>query len=334
MRDRPVQLDQLIENAVDRGARQLSTARDLFQRQPRGAAVEGVENQCHPLDHRRRQILLGLPTGSLDGGQCVVHVNNGHGRLPKTGIDSTDYNPGHSFWKVNRSFRSRSAVIHLPPGEWGRYKRPMHLGIVTPVLIQHPSTRSEWEASADIGEIATVAATADRLGFHHLTCSEHVAVPEEIAAERGGTYWDPLATLGFLAARTSRILLATQVLVLGYHHPLEIAKRYGTLDRVSNGRLILGLGVGTLKQEFDLINAPFADRGARADDALAALRHHCRRRLRSITASSTTTPDLSSNLTRSRNGCRCGSAAGPRDRCAGPPHTATGGCRSGCDSPN
>ncbi|MDE8648544.1 TIGR03619 family F420-dependent LLM class oxidoreductase [Rhodococcus qingshengii] len=148
----------------------------------------------------------------------------------------------------------------------------MHLGIVTPVLIQHPSARSEWEASADIGEIATVAATADRLGFHHLTCSEHVAVPEEIAAERGGTYWDPLATLGFLAARTSRILLATQVLVLGYHHPLEIAKRYGTLDRVSNGRLILGLGVGTLKQEFDLINAPFADRGARADDALAALR--------------------------------------------------------------
>lgn len=148
----------------------------------------------------------------------------------------------------------------------------MHLGLVTPVLIQHPSTRSDWEATAEIDEVAQIAETADRLGFHHLTCSEHIAVPTEIAGERGGTYWDPLATLGYLAARTRTIRLATQVLVLGYHHPLEIAKRYGTLDRVSNGRLVLGLGVGTLKEEFDLINAPFTDRGARADDALAALR--------------------------------------------------------------
>lgn len=148
----------------------------------------------------------------------------------------------------------------------------MHLGIVTPVLIQHPDTRSDWEATADINMVAQIAETADRLGFHHLTCSEHVAVPTKIAEVRGGTYWDPLATLGYLAARTSRIRLATQVLVLGYHHPLEIAKRYGTLDRVSGGRLVLGLGVGTLKEEFDLINAPFVDRGARADDALAALR--------------------------------------------------------------
>ena len=61
-------------------------------------------------------------------------------------------------------------------------------------------------------------------------------------------------------------------LVLGYHHPLEIVKRYGTLDHVSSGRVILGLGVGSLKEEFDLLGAPFDDRGARADDALRALR--------------------------------------------------------------
>jgi hypothetical protein len=61
-------------------------------------------------------------------------------------------------------------------------------------------------------------------------------------------------------------------LVLGYHHPLDIAKRYGTLDQVSNGRLILGVGVGTLQEEFDLIGAPFDKRGERADDALRALR--------------------------------------------------------------
>ena len=148
----------------------------------------------------------------------------------------------------------------------------MRLGISTPVLVQHPSTRSAWEATATIDDVAQIAQCVDRLGFHHLTCSEHVAVPVDVAAERGGTYWDPLATFGYLAAKTRHIRLATQVLVLGYHHPLEIAKRYGTLDRISGGRLILGLGVGTLKEEFALIGAPFDDRGARADDALAAIR--------------------------------------------------------------
>jgi probable F420-dependent oxidoreductase len=85
-------------------------------------------------------------------------------------------------------------------------------------------------------------------------------------------YWDPLATLGYIAARTRRIKLATNVLVLAYHHPLEIAKLYGTLDVVSNGRVILGVGVGTLKEEFDLLGAPYDNRGPRADDALRALR--------------------------------------------------------------
>lgn len=105
-----------------------------------------------------------------------------------------------------------------------------------------------------------------------MSCSEHVAIPTATAVERGGTYWDPLATLSFLAARTRRIRLATQVLVLGYHHPLAVAKRYGTLDVVSNGRLILGVGVGSLQEEFELLGAQFEGRGAVADDAMRALR--------------------------------------------------------------
>ncbi|MDH3022810.1 LLM class F420-dependent oxidoreductase [Gordonia alkanivorans] len=148
----------------------------------------------------------------------------------------------------------------------------MRLGITSPVLVQHPSTRSDWEQAATIDDVARIARRADDLGFNHITCSEHIAVPVEVAEVRGGTYWDPLATFGYLAAATNRLHLVTNVLVLGYHHPLEIAKRYGTLDRVSRGRLVLGVGVGTLKEEFDLIGAPFDDRGARADDAIAALR--------------------------------------------------------------
>ena len=148
----------------------------------------------------------------------------------------------------------------------------MRIGIVTPALTRVPDAHDEWEARATIHDIARIAEHADRLGFHHLTCSEHVAVPVEVAEQRGATYWDPLATFGYLAARTSRIRLATQVLVLGYHHPLAIAKRYGTLDAISGGRVILGLGVGSLREEFELLGAPFADRGARADDAMKALR--------------------------------------------------------------
>jgi probable F420-dependent oxidoreductase len=99
-----------------------------------------------------------------------------------------------------------------------------------------------------------------------------VAVPVDVATVRGGRYWDPLATFGYLAAKTERIRFATYVLVVGYHHPLAIAKRYGTLDQVSGGRLVLGLGVGSLEQEFDLLGAPFAGRGDRADDAIQAVR--------------------------------------------------------------
>jgi probable F420-dependent oxidoreductase len=91
-------------------------------------------------------------------------------------------------------------------------------------------------------------------------------------------YWDPLATLGYLAGHTDRIRLATYVLVLGYHHPLELAKRYGTLDRIAQGRLVLGVGVGTLEREFDLLEVPMRRRGERADDALRALRASMGRR--------------------------------------------------------
>ena len=62
------------------------------------------------------------------------------------------------------------------------------------------------------------------------------------------------------------------MLVLGYHHPLAIVKRYGTLDTVSGGRLILGVGVGTLAEEFDLLGVPMAGRGERGDEAIRAIR--------------------------------------------------------------
>lgn len=148
----------------------------------------------------------------------------------------------------------------------------MRLGLITPVVTRHPKNDAGWTETAGPREIVAIAEAADRLGFHHLTCSEHVAIPTEVVPVRGGRYYDPLATFGFLAARTRRIRFVTHVLVLPYHHPLEIAKRYGTLDRLTEGRLVLGVGVGTLAEEFALVGATFEGRGARYEDALRALR--------------------------------------------------------------
>jgi probable F420-dependent oxidoreductase len=146
------------------------------------------------------------------------------------------------------------------------------LGIATPVVTNVAGAPLGWERDATIEDIGRVAETADRLGYHHMTCSEHIGLPSTETARRGARYWDPLATFGYASARTKQIRFATMTLVLGYHHPLAIVKRYGTLDHVSSGRVILGVGVGSLKEEFDLLGAPFDDRGARGDDALRALR--------------------------------------------------------------
>ncbi|HMD46266.1 MAG TPA: TIGR03619 family F420-dependent LLM class oxidoreductase [Acidimicrobiales bacterium] len=148
----------------------------------------------------------------------------------------------------------------------------MRLSVLTPIVTRTTMGRARWEEDAGPADLAEIARTADRLGYHHMNCSEHVVIPLDVAPVRGSTYWDPLATFGYLAAQTEHIRFATHVLVLGYHHPLEIAKRYGTLDVVSGGRVILGVGVGSLKEEFDLLGVPFEGRGERADDALAALR--------------------------------------------------------------
>jgi probable F420-dependent oxidoreductase len=148
----------------------------------------------------------------------------------------------------------------------------VRLGIVTPVVTRLPRSHAHWEETAGLAEVEQIVVEAERLGYSHATCSEHVAIPREIAAVRGGTYWDPLSLFGYLSARTTTIRFATFVLVLAYHHPLEIVKRYGTLDVVSGGRLVLGVGVGSLQEEFELIDAPFDGRGERADDALRALR--------------------------------------------------------------
>lgn len=83
---------------------------------------------------------------------------------------------------------------------------------------------------------------------------------------------DPLIWLAYVASATTRIKLGTAVIILPQHNPVITAKQVATLDHLSGGRVMLGIGVGWLKEEFDAIGAPFADRGRRADEYVAAMR--------------------------------------------------------------
>jgi probable F420-dependent oxidoreductase len=148
----------------------------------------------------------------------------------------------------------------------------MEIALATPVVSLTPGAHAPWEVTAGPAELAEVARAADRLGFDYLTCPERVAITPDEQPGIGTRFYDPLATFGFLAAHTGRIRFLTYAVGLGYHHPLEIAKRYGTLDVLCGGRLVLGLGLGADRVEFDLLGVPFEGRGRRGDDALRVLR--------------------------------------------------------------
>jgi probable F420-dependent oxidoreductase len=148
----------------------------------------------------------------------------------------------------------------------------MRIGIITPIVLLLPRSHNAWEIDAGVADLRAVVEAADRLGYHHVAASEHVAVPVDVEARRGKRYWDVLATLSYAAAITEHVRLLTNVVVLPYHHPMEIVKHYGTLDLLSQGRLVLGVGVGSLREEFELLGKQFEGRGERADDAIRAIR--------------------------------------------------------------
>ncbi len=147
------------------------------------------------------------------------------------------------------------------------------LGIVTPVLHMNPRfDPPEWEVMGSVDDVVSVVQEAERLGYDWVACSEHIAIPSAASTVRGGRYFDPFSTLGFLAAKTSRVGLLTHMAVLPYHHPLELVKRLGTLDVLSAGRVIAGIGVGSLQPEFEVLGHQFDGRGERSDDAIRAIR--------------------------------------------------------------
>ncbi|MFD7018435.1 LLM class F420-dependent oxidoreductase [Streptomyces sp. NPDC059928] len=145
-------------------------------------------------------------------------------------------------------------------------------GMQLPVQSQSTIYAEGWEAAAGPGDLAEIARAADRGGFAYIACCEHIAIPRRLAGPMGTVWYDPVATLSFLAGITERVRLMSHVAVVGLRHPLITAKQYATLDHLSGGRLILGVGAGHVQEEFEAVGADFEGRGPVLDETIDALR--------------------------------------------------------------
>ena len=113
---------------------------------------------------------------------------------------------------------------------------------------------------------------AERLGYESIWTSDHVFNAAYVGQRLGNRpYYDPLATLTYLAGTTQRVRLGTSVMVLPYHHPVNLAKTVATLDVFSGGRVDLGVGVGGIEEEFSAMGAIHSERGAVTDESIGVL---------------------------------------------------------------
>jgi probable F420-dependent oxidoreductase len=157
-----------------------------------------------------------------------------------------------------------AAVSICPPGK-------LAYGLQLPIVAQSTVFVQPWERDAGTAELVRVAEACDRAGFFYVAVCDHVAVPRAQAAAMSTVWYDAVATLGFLAGVTKKVRLLSYVYVPAYRHPLATAKAFLTLDALSGGRAILGVGAGHLQGEFETLGVPFEGRGRRLDEAIDAV---------------------------------------------------------------
>lgn len=146
-------------------------------------------------------------------------------------------------------------------------------GIQLPIQTLTGTLADPWESSAGVAELVAIAQRCDARGYAFVGVCDHVAIPDDDYAKHMGTTWyDTVATLGFLAAHTRRVRLLSSIWFAAYRHPLQTAKAFATLSHLSQGRAILGVGAGHVKGEFEALGVDFERRGPRLDETLVALR--------------------------------------------------------------
>jgi probable F420-dependent oxidoreductase len=145
-------------------------------------------------------------------------------------------------------------------------------GMQLQVQTRTASFAEDWEVDAGADELRQMAQRADANGFFYLAVCDHVAITKPNDAHMRTTWYDTIATLGWVAALTTKVRLLSHVYVLSYRHPLHTAKSFMTLDELSGGRAILGVGAGHLQGEFELLGADYDGRGEITDAAIDVVR--------------------------------------------------------------
>ena len=124
-----------------------------------------------------------------------------------------------------------------------------------------------------VNDLVTLAVEAESLGYHSVWVSEHLFHATYVASRLGDApYHEALTILTAVAGATSKVRLGTSVLVLPWHHPVQLAKRVASLDDYSGGRVSLGVGVAQTEDEFENLGVPFTHRGRIADEMLTAMK--------------------------------------------------------------
>jgi probable F420-dependent oxidoreductase len=129
-----------------------------------------------------------------------------------------------------------------------------------------------WGPFADLGALTDFLSLVEELGYEGAWFADHVAIPPYATDRFDPPMLEPLALAGWALARYERLRIGTDVLVAPYRHPLLVAAMAGSLQRLSAGRLVLGVGIGYLRGEFDALGVPLERRASLTDETLAALR--------------------------------------------------------------
>jgi len=138
----------------------------------------------------------------------------------------------------------------------------MHTGLTLPI-------RNDIYDKSNI-EIAKKAETLD---FDSIWVSDHIVIPHKHKGRFTDLFYDPFALLSYIAGVTDKIKLGTSLIILPYRNPIVVAKMISTLDNLSDGRVIFGVGTGWMREEFDILGVPFEERGKRTNEYIQIIKN-------------------------------------------------------------
>lgn len=148
----------------------------------------------------------------------------------------------------------------------------MAFSLSVPATNFYPPTLQPWEPTLTSAQLGEIVRRAEDVGFDALAVSDHLLMNTEMAALMGGHWCESMTAVSYLAGATTRARVYASVMVAPYRHPLLIAKQLSSLDFLSGGRAILGVGIGHLAKEFEVLGVPREKRGQMTDEYLAAIR--------------------------------------------------------------